>query len=175
MITFNAGTPSTQHNLFKDGNQVAQNITSPYLYVPGDSNAHNYVVRAINGSCFKDSNDVQGPDECSGCTIPTQDVLIIPNGNGFVWNPSDAQRYRVLRGIQSDLPNLLNNLSDFACYSFGTSTSIDIGADDPSQVQGKCFYYIVQGYNCNDPDNYLGPAGNSSSGPRQVNTPSPCN
>lgn len=115
-----------------------------------------------------------GNGSCPQCVAPTQNVLIFPNNGIFSWNETDAQNYRVLRGIQSDLPNLLNNSPDFDCYSFGPSRNVDISSDDPSGVPGKCFYYLVQGYNCGDPDLYLGPPGNSSSGPRQVETKQPC-
>lgn len=111
-------------------------------------------------------------------TAPSEEVLENPVGSGSLgWGATDADNYRVVRGIRTDLPNLDNSSTDFSCYKWGTNAalSVDISVDDPSSVDGRCFYYIVQGYNGSDPDLYTGPAGNSTAGTRQVNTPAACN
>ncbi|MBN2384146.1 hypothetical protein JXQ70_14815, partial [bacterium] len=61
-IVFTAGSGAASHNLWVDGSQAVVGITSPYTYVPGDANSHSYVVRAINGTCYADSNSVAGTD-----------------------------------------------------------------------------------------------------------------
>jgi hypothetical protein len=95
---------------------------------------------------------------------------------GFSWSATDAGSYRVVRGLQENLANLDNSSADFFCYKWGSdaSLSVDISADDPSSVAGRCYYYLTQGYSGTDPDLYLGPAGSSTAGARQVNTQSDC-
>ncbi|MBN2384713.1 hypothetical protein JXQ70_17700, partial [bacterium] len=61
-VVFTAGSPASSHNLWVDGSQAVTGITSPYTYVPGDTSSHSYVVRAINGSCYANSNAVAGTD-----------------------------------------------------------------------------------------------------------------
>ncbi|HNT18402.1 MAG TPA: C25 family cysteine peptidase [Acidobacteriota bacterium] len=116
-----------------------------------------------------------GGSECDALFAPSGEVAeteVTPTG--FGWNATDAQSYRVLRGVQSNLPALETADADFSCYSFGAATSVNISADDPSGEPGMCYYYLVQGYNGPDPDMYFGPAGNSTAGPRVINTQSAC-
>ncbi len=178
VITFTAGSPATSSNLWMDGAQVATGITSPYLYTPGDSSPHSYVVRTVNGACYSDSVAVLGSD-LAGCTAPSQEVTDDkpPAGDKtqFSWTAVTADNYRVVRGLNADLANLLSASADFSCYAFGSSTSVNISADDPGGESGRCYYYLVQAYNGTDPDLCVGPAGNATGGARQVETPAACN
>lgn len=70
-VTFAVGSPATSHALLQDGAVVATNITSPYSYTPGDLNAHDFVVRALNGQCATDSPAVQGTDRAD---LPTPSI-----------------------------------------------------------------------------------------------------
>lgn len=94
--------------------------------------------------------------------------------SGFSWIPTDADHYRVVRGLQANLANLINGSPDFSCYAFGPSTSVTITSDDPQLVAGRCYYYLIQGYNCGDPDLWVGPAGNSTAGARLIDTQVVC-
>lgn len=110
-------------------------------------------------------------------SAPSEEVIeSTVNQNGFGWGATDAEKFRVVRGLCANLSDLDTGSTDFSCYKWGTSAalSVDISGDDPSAVEGKCFYYIIQGYNGSDPDLYLGPAGNSTAGARQVNTQAAC-
>ncbi len=175
-LTWTGGTGATQFNLYVDGAPGPTNITSGYVYTPGDVASHSYVVRGLNGACYTDSNASAVADPgCGGCAAPTQEVIETVNGKiGFNWTATDAANYRVVRGLQTNLPALITSATDFSCYAFGASTSVDIQADDPSGVSGRCYYYLIQGYNCADPDAYLGPAGPATAGARQVETPANC-
>ena len=116
-----------------------------------------------------------GGAECEALFAPSGEVAETEvTSSGFGWNATDAQNYRVLRGVWSDLPALETTGADFSCYSFGAATSVNISADDPSGQAGRCYFYLVQGYNGTDPDDYLGPAGNSTAGARIVNPTSNC-
>ena len=53
-----------------DGGEAATGITSPYVYNPGNSASHTYVVRAINGTCFANSGSLAAADE-DNSTTPT--------------------------------------------------------------------------------------------------------
>jgi len=54
-ITFTGGTPSTSHVLVDNGVEQGA-VTSPYVYDPGDTASHNYIIRTYNtGACWTDS------------------------------------------------------------------------------------------------------------------------
>lgn len=187
-ITFTAGSPATQHDLYVDGGgtPALTNITSPAYYSPADGNSHNFVVRTLNGICFTDSGPAsQGDSNCGSvsCVVPSSEVIETVNADksGFRWtNISGADYYRVVRGLQSNLSALISSAADFSCRAFGIADgtvgfAFD-GTDDSSGVTGRCYYYIIQGYDCDDPDAaYVGPAGNATAGARQVEMPANCN
>lgn len=62
-ITFTGAPHAIRHDLLVDGTMIVEGITSPYAYEPGDDLEHEYLVRAILGSCFTDSNTVSGTDD----------------------------------------------------------------------------------------------------------------
>jgi hypothetical protein len=107
-----------------------------------------------------------------GCTPPTEEVVdtVMVAGNGFSWTSIGSTGYRVVRGLQGNLAALLDESTDFCTYWSGTATSLDISADDPSLVTGRCYYYLIQGYNGSDANTCLGPAGNG----RIVDTSGSC-
>ncbi len=69
-IYYNSGTGATSHNLYKDGGLVVSNYTSGSLYNPGDTNSHNYFIRAIN-SCGTSDSSTQSFTDTNNSTIPT--------------------------------------------------------------------------------------------------------
>lgn len=90
----------------------------------------------------------------------------------LTWNPaSGATVYRLVRGVLSDLPQVLTTLDD-SCerYQGPATTTGPTLTEDPSGVAGRLYWYLVYGE-----DGMLdGPAGNATSGPRIVNTPVTC-
>ncbi|HNQ77111.1 MAG TPA: DNRLRE domain-containing protein [Acidobacteriota bacterium] len=94
--------------------------------------------------------------------------------NGQTWSGTSqswpsltgATGYKLYRGIQSGLPNLLTADPDSCLRYEGSSTSIDLSADDPSSEIGRLYWYIVSGTNGSGE----GPAGNG----RMVNSSGVC-
>ena len=183
-ITWIAVSGATGYDLLVDSTTITD-VTSPYTYTPGDTSSHIFQVRSKNSSTCTSSWSaaVSGSDgigNCGTCTAPTQEVVETVNmdKSGFTWtNIAGADLYRVIRGNRSSLEGLLSSATDFSCYQTGIidgSIGVDISSDDPSQDSDRCFYYLIQGYDCIDPDAYLGTAGNTSTGERIVNLPSYC-
>lgn len=174
-VNYTPGSPAVQHDLYRNGTLVVSNYASGAVYLPGDNSAYTYVVKAVNGECQADSAGAQGTDADAMLTAPGLEVLEASwSASSIGWPATDAANYRVLRGLRENLAALDSASQDFSCHSFGSSLTVDISGDDPSGVDGRCFYYLVQGYNGSDPDLYLGPAGNSTLGPRSIETPSAC-
>jgi hypothetical protein len=61
-VNFTPGSGATSHDLYVDSTLVRRNISSGYIYKPGDEAQHSYVVRAYNGACYADSAPVLGRD-----------------------------------------------------------------------------------------------------------------
>ena len=61
-VSFTPGSGATSHDLYVDGALARRNITSGYIYHPGDEAEHSYVVRAYNGTCYTDSDAMTGRD-----------------------------------------------------------------------------------------------------------------
>ncbi|MBN2383653.1 formylglycine-generating enzyme family protein, partial [bacterium] len=76
-ITFTAGSGATSHDLYVDGSLAQSGISSPYTHIPGDAVSHNYVVRAINGTCGAESNTIAGTDDdyASGTLYSTDSIV----------------------------------------------------------------------------------------------------
>ena len=64
-ISFTLGTGATRHDLYMDGSLVLSDISSPVVYHSGDTIPHDFVVRAVSGGCYAESDAVQGTDESS--------------------------------------------------------------------------------------------------------------
>jgi subtilisin-like proprotein convertase family protein len=85
---------------------------------------------------------------------------------------SGATSYKVYRGIQGQLANLLNSGTDSCVKYDGAATSCTVN-DDPSGVAGRFYWYLVTASNGNGE----GTAGNHTSGaggPRVVNSTGNC-
>ena len=136
-----------------------------YLIIDGIQLTHTGIASCTMHPC---SETVEAPED--------EVIESSVSAGGFGWSATDAENYRVVRGLRANLAALDTGSADFSCYKWGTNAalSVDISGDDPSSVEGKCFYYIIQGYNGSDPDLYTGPAGNSTAGARQVNTQAAC-
>jgi hypothetical protein len=69
-LTFSGGAPSTQYDLYVDTVLTQPDITSGYVYSPGNGNAHDYTVRAVYGPYLTDSNTVNATD-ANNPLVPT--------------------------------------------------------------------------------------------------------
>ncbi len=178
-VNFTAGSAADRHDLYRDGSLAAQGYASGTNYDPGDAASHSYFVRAVNtvAGRYTNSASVSGTDADMTCTAPTQSVMETVNTDksGFCWGPVDADSVRALRGIYADLPALCTTAVDFSCYATGLTGCLDISTDEPSGVEGRCFYYLLQGYNGCCGDVCFGPLG-STTPPciTQVQTPTAC-
>jgi fibronectin type 3 domain-containing protein/subtilisin-like proprotein convertase family protein len=83
-------------------------------------------------------------------------------------NP-DATSYTLYRGVQADLPNLLNNNTDSCTVHTGSDTFYTV-SDDPTQAAGGFYWYLVTGTNGAGE----GTAGNATAGARIVNSNGTC-
>jgi hypothetical protein len=61
-INFTAGAGATSHDLWVDGVCLATSIASGYIYRPDDNSPHSYVIRALNGTCYTDSDPATATD-----------------------------------------------------------------------------------------------------------------
>lgn len=177
-VNYTPGSPATRHDLYVDGVLAIEGYSSGATYNPGNTANHNYIVRAVNSvpGCYTDSNSLPGTDFHMTCS-PTMPVVETVNTDksGFGWGTIDADQVRALRGLRSDLAALCTTATDFSCYAIGLTNNLSIDSDDPSVVEGRCFYYLLQGYNGGDADAYLGPLGDATPPcVRQVQTPSNC-
>ena len=53
-VSWIAVPDATDYDLMIDGTTVINSVTSPHVYLPGNTNTHNYQVRAIRSSCKGD-------------------------------------------------------------------------------------------------------------------------
>ncbi|NMC00566.1 MAG: hypothetical protein GYA35_09835, partial [Thermoanaerobaculaceae bacterium] len=70
-IVYTAGSGATSHDLYRDGSLAVTGYASGATYSPGDTASHNYVVRAINGTCYTNSNTMAGTDANNAPGSPT--------------------------------------------------------------------------------------------------------
>lgn len=165
-VDFTAGSAADRHDLYRDGALAAQGYVSGTVHDPGDTASHSYVVRAVNTVAVRYANSASanGTDADATCTAPTMSVAETVNTDksGFGWGAIDAESVRALRGIKSDLPALCTSDPDFSCYATGLTASLDITSDDPSGVDGRCYYYLLQGYNGCCGDICFGPLGSAT-------------
>ncbi len=174
-VTFSAGSPSTSNSLLVDAVETATGITSPYVYDPGDTASHSYVVRTYNtASCHTDSDPVACTDEEETAVVPGE----VASGGNFTWSgqtmnwtaDANATGYRVYRGLLSNLSALCDATNDFCLRNDGAGTSLDVTGDNAAGASGRCFYYLITGYSGAGE----GPAGTATCGARQVNSPGGC-
>lgn len=76
-IYYSPGSPSTRHDLYKDGVRVVVGYTSGSIYNPQDALSHGYTIRAVNLSdyCFTDSNLQTFTDNPFTCLKPSTPVI----------------------------------------------------------------------------------------------------
>jgi len=159
-----------QHNLYDDGSLAVTNYVSGALYNPGDTFSHNYVIRAINGTCYANSAIVAGTDEAQSGDAPAEVTpLNWTNKTTIYWaTEAVSTSYNLYRGLRANLANLANSNSDFCTRYNGASTSTTVAETAPV---ADCYYFIVTGVNAFGE----GPAGTNSSGvDRQLNTTGAC-
>ncbi|MBN2381636.1 hypothetical protein JXQ70_02015, partial [bacterium] len=172
-INFNAGSPATSHNLYRDSSLVVTGYVSGVLYNPGDTNSHNYVVRAINGSCYADSTAVAATDEESTIVPPEITPIGWSGTETISWaeEATATNGYVLYRGVLDDLPDLLTSTTDF-CIRWTGASSSDTSATVLTETAtvGDCYYYLVVGVNGAG----QGSAGSATAGERQVNDTGVC-
>jgi hypothetical protein len=81
-----------------------------------------------------------------------------------------ATSYSLYRGIQSDLPQLLNSSTDSCTKYTGAATGTATITEDPTGIAGGFYWYLVTGSNTGGE----GPAGNATAGARTVNSSGTC-
>ena len=87
------------------------------------------------------------------------------------WPPlSGAATYKVYRGVQSGLENLLTTAGDSCLRYEGSDEVLNVASDDPSTETGAFFWYLVVGVNGSGE----GSAGSATGGPRVVNSSGNC-
>ncbi|NMC00065.1 MAG: hypothetical protein GYA35_07275, partial [Thermoanaerobaculaceae bacterium] len=157
-ITYTAGSPATQHDLYRDGSLVVPNFISGSTYSGGDCDTtYNYTIVAVNGSCTTSSAGVQGTDACALPPVPGE----IATGSNFIWTANQtaqsiqwnseptATGYRIYRGTKAQLPALCDGTQDF-CRSYdGSNLTYDASLDDPATIDStnKVVYYLIVAYN----------------------------
>lgn len=172
-IVYSAGSGATSHDLYRDGVQAVVGYVSGATYQPADSVSHNYVIRAINGTCTTDSAPQAATDAV--CAAPQEAA---PGTGGVLtaqtWSSKTVQdwpvtagatSYNLYRGCLADLPNLLNSGSDSILSYQGAANQATGLTDDPSAVAGRFYWYLVTGVNAGGE----GPVGTATAGPRIVN------
>ncbi|NMC00442.1 MAG: DNRLRE domain-containing protein, partial [Thermoanaerobaculaceae bacterium] len=98
-----------------------------------------------------------GSGECEVIILPGEiadgssesDAITFTDVNTIQWPAGSPPitGYRLYRGLQSNLANLLNGNQNFCKKYEGANTSADISLDNPSSVEGNCYYYLVTAYN----------------------------
>ncbi|MBN2384135.1 immune inhibitor A [bacterium] len=172
-VYYSLGSPATSHNLYRDSSLVVTGYVSGVLYNPGDTNSHNYVVQAINGSCYADSTAVAATDEES-TIVPPEIMPIGWSGTGTISWTEEATAtngYVLYRGVQANLASLLTSATDF-CIRWTGSSSSDTSATGLTETAtvGDCYYFLVVGVNGNG----NGTAGYATAGERLVNDTGVC-
>jgi hypothetical protein len=178
-ITWGAVSGATGYDLYVDSISAVPNISATtYVYTPGDTNSHNYQVRAKN-ACGNGSLSTASAGTDAVCTAPPE----IAAGTAY---PGDAQSwagqvqswpstgtatgYRLWKGLLANLPNLITSGTDFCDKDMGALLSQDCTLDDASIAAGRCYYYLVTPYNGGG----QGSAGTATAGARVLNTTGTC-
>lgn len=182
-VAYTSGFGATSHDLYQDGISVVTGYISGATYVPGDTSSHNFVIRAVNGSCATDSTPMAGADAV--CALPTETA---PGTGGVstaqTWTDKQTQTwpsvagatsYTLYRGVQADLlnGNILNGNNDSCTRPSVGTTASNLTEDpslDPLAVPGRFYWYIVTATNGAGE----GPAGSATAGARTVNSTGPC-
>ena len=176
-INFSAGAPATRHDLFVDGSLSYSGVTTPASYDPGDLNLHSYMIRAVGGSdaCYADSgihhfSDVNLPEIATGSS-PSDAQLWDGSKTTQSWpSYTPSTGYRLYRGTRSQLSSLLTGTPNSCTRYDGTATSVELSLDDPSEVDGRFYWYLVNA--CDG--SVDGSAGQATESQRQVTSVGVC-
>ncbi|NMC00696.1 MAG: hypothetical protein GYA35_10490, partial [Thermoanaerobaculaceae bacterium] len=153
-ISFTLGSPATKNELWVDSNYVKDVNSSPDYYSPQDNFEHQFMIRAVNGSCIVDSIPISAAEtDCVEIPIPPEVAV----GNDYVWageamqwnlEPT-ASGYKVYRGTKNQLENLCNENQDFCQRYNRPNNYLDVSFDDPALIdpENKVLYYLITGYN----------------------------
>ncbi len=174
-LTFSPGSPAIQHDLYKDGLLAQSNYASGATYLPGDSDPHGYVIKAVNGTCWIDSPPMSGTDAFSA-SVPPEIATGTSQSDAQMWSEDKSTQswpleatgtgYKLYRGILEDLQYLLTADNDSCIRYEGGNTSIELSTDDPQALPGRLYWYLVTATNGAGE----GPSGNG----RIVNSPGNC-
>lgn len=69
-VYYNSGSPATRHDLYRNGVKVVENYTSGAVYNPGSTTNYTYHIKAVNGTCTKDSS-TQDFSDANNTPTPT--------------------------------------------------------------------------------------------------------
>ncbi len=134
-------------------NQAARRGEVDYISITGDVPQWDCTYVG-SGSC---GGGTPPPEISTGSSYP-DDSISWSGKDTILWNSTPtAEGYRLYRGLQASLPNLLNENPDFCLRYEGTETQRNLAGDNPSQ--GVCYYYLVTAYNG---------AGEGSAGPGRI-------
>jgi hypothetical protein len=137
-IYFTPGSPATRHDLYRNGEKVVENYTSGSVYNPGSTSSYNYYVRAVNGTCFKDSSTQSFAD---GDSTPSQPIINLildadscsQSGIKIYFSPgSPATRHDLYRNGEKVVENYISG----SVYNPGSTSSYNYYV---RAVNGTCF------------------------------------
>jgi len=137
-IYFTPGSPATRHDLYRNGEKVVENYISGSVYNPGSTSSYNYYVRAVNGTCFKDSSTQSFAD---GDSTPSQPIINLildadscsQSGIKIYFSPgSPATRHDLYRNGEKVVENYISG----SVYNPGSTSSYNYYV---RAVNGTCF------------------------------------
>ncbi|MEJ5166101.1 MAG: kelch repeat-containing protein [Thermoanaerobaculia bacterium] len=135
-IYYDAGSPATRHDLYRNGVKVVEGYTSGATYNPGSTSNYTYYIKAINGTCTKDSST---QDFADANNTPT------PTISGA--NQNTCPDEFVLLSTQS-------GMTDYQWYRNGQIISGANSYQHSATLSGAYTVYYKNSYGC----------GNTSSG-----------
>ena len=157
-VELSTQTGMSNYQWYEGGSQIGGATSSSHTVTATGS----YTVSYTDGSGCPLASSAHMVTIASCYTAPAGLVSesLKPDKSGFTWtNIAGADYYRIVRATGAGLA-----LYDFtACIGIGITdgaVGADITGDNPDL--GECYYYIIQGYAGNDPDEYLSPAGDGT-------------
>lgn len=129
-IYYNAGSPATRHDLYRNGEKVVEGYTSGATYNPGSTSNYTYYIKAINGTCSKDSSTQEFADANN---TPT------PTISGA--NQNTCPDEFVLLSTQS-------GMSDYQWYRNGQSITGANSYQYTATLSGTYTVYYKNSYGC---------------------------
>jgi len=167
-ISYAAGSGATGHELWKDGVRVVAAYTSGALYAPGDASSHTYVVRAVNGSCVRDSSGVAGTDQRLAPPEVSNSSFKWTGTTTLTWSAiAGVPGYHVWRGNQDALAGLATPGGAKVCLDSGDWAAPPATVRSDTPPAGKFYWYLVTAHND------LGADGSAGTG-RTISTTGSC-